>query len=110
MAAVARRVYRRADAAHHLLIGPVDVVTVMPDAPKSLREVVLDVLEDRGIPVIGNVNLGHAGPNIPLPLGVRAAIDADARTIELLEGAVSQPVGTVAISRPSEGGARARRG
>jgi muramoyltetrapeptide carboxypeptidase len=34
-------------------------------------------------------DLGHAGPNIPLPLGIRAAVDADARTIELLEAAVS---------------------
>ena len=43
---------------------------------------------DRDIPIIANVNLGHAGPNLPLPLVVRAAIDADALTIELLEGAV----------------------
>jgi muramoyltetrapeptide carboxypeptidase LdcA involved in peptidoglycan recycling len=41
------------------------------------------------IPVIGNVNLGHAGPNLPLPLGVRAAIDADALTIALVEAAVA---------------------
>jgi len=72
-----------------LLIGPVETVSVMPEAPQSLRDVVLDVLGDRDIPVIGNVNLGHAGPRVPLPLGVRAAIDADARTIELVEGAVS---------------------
>ncbi len=71
-----------------LLIGPVETVQVIPEAPQSLRDVVLDVLGDRDIPVIGNVNLGHAGPNIPLPLGVRAAIDADAHTIELIEGAV----------------------
>jgi hypothetical protein len=32
--------------------------------------------------------LGYAGPNLPLPIGVRAAIDAEALTIELLEGAV----------------------
>jgi len=46
------------------------------------------VLAPGDIPVIGNVNLGHAGPNLPLPLGVRAAMDADALTLELLEGAV----------------------
>ena len=60
-----------------LLVGPVETVQVLDEAPQSLREVVLDVLGDRDIPVIGNVNLGHAGPNIPLPLGIRAAIDAD---------------------------------
>lgn len=72
-----------------LLVGPTETIEVLPDAPKTLREVVLDVLGDRDIPVLGNVNLGHAGPNIPLPLGIRAAVDADARTIELLEAAVS---------------------
>lgn len=72
-----------------LLIGPVETVQIMPEAPMTLQEAVLDVLGDRDIPVIGNVNLGHAGPNLPLPLGVRAAMDADALTISLLEAAVS---------------------
>jgi muramoyltetrapeptide carboxypeptidase LdcA involved in peptidoglycan recycling len=35
-------------------------------------------------------NCGHTGPNVPLPLGIRAAIDADTRTIELVEGAVEE--------------------
>lgn len=64
-------------------------IQVMPDAPQSLRDVVLDVLGDRDIPVIANVNLGHAGPNVPLPIGSRAAIDADALTIALVEAAVT---------------------
>ena len=72
-----------------LLIGPVETVQVLDDAPQTLREVVLDVLGDRDIPVLGNVNFGHAGPNLPLPLGVLAEVDADARTISLLEAAVS---------------------
>ena len=72
-----------------LLVGPTETISVLPEAPQTLRDVVLDVLGDRDIPVIGNVNLGHAGPNLPLPLGIHAAIDADALTIELLEGAVT---------------------
>lgn len=72
-----------------LLVGPTETIPIQPDAPKSLRDVVLDVVGERDIPVIGNVNLGHAGPNVPLPLGVRAAIDADALTIGLVETAVS---------------------
>jgi muramoyltetrapeptide carboxypeptidase len=71
-----------------LLVGPTETIQIAEGTTQTLREVVLDVLGDRDIPVIGNVNLGHAGPNIPLPLGIRAAIDADARTIELLEAAV----------------------
>ena len=60
-----------------------------PGGPDNLRDIVLDVLGDRDIPVIGNVEIGHSGPNIPTPLGVRAAMDADALTVSLLEPAVS---------------------
>jgi muramoyltetrapeptide carboxypeptidase len=57
--------------------------------PELLREVVLDVLGDRDIPVLGNVELGHTGPNLPMPLGVRTAIDADALSLTILQPAVS---------------------
>jgi muramoyltetrapeptide carboxypeptidase len=71
-----------------LLFGPTEGIQIVPEYPKTVREVVLDVIGDRDIPIIGNVNIGHAGPNVPLPLGIRAAIDADALSVELLEGAV----------------------
>jgi muramoyltetrapeptide carboxypeptidase len=73
-----------------MLIGPTSTIEVtdVPGGPDSLREVVLDALGDRDIPVIGNVNLGHEPPNIPLPLGVQAAIDAGDLTISLTEAAV----------------------
>ncbi len=73
-----------------VLIGPTETIQTAPYAPQSLREVVVDVMGDRDIPVMGNVDFGHAGPNLPLPLGIRVAMDADALTLELLEGAVSQ--------------------
>nr|WP_206327281.1 S66 peptidase family protein [Streptomyces sp. S3(2020)] len=69
------------------------------DASPSLREIVLDVLGDRDIPVLGNVEFGHAGPNLPMPVGVRVALDARRRTLSLLEpavraaGPVTGPVG-----------------
>lgn len=72
-----------------LLIGPTEGVSILEGTTQTLREVVLDVVGERDIPIIGNVNCGHAGPNVPLPLGTRAAIDADALTIELMEGAVA---------------------
>ena len=71
-----------------LLIGPTEGVSILEGTTQTLREVVLDVVGERDIPIIGNVNLGHAGPNIPLPLGVRAAIDADQLSVELVEAAV----------------------
>jgi muramoyltetrapeptide carboxypeptidase LdcA involved in peptidoglycan recycling len=58
------------------------------EGPETLRELVLDVLGDRDIPVLGNADVGHDPPNVPLPLGVRAELDADAGTLSLLEPAV----------------------
>ncbi|MGW7545672.1 S66 peptidase family protein [Streptomyces sp. NPDC054770] len=65
-----------------------------PDASPSLAEIVLDVLGDRDIPVLGNVEFGHAGPNLPMPVGIRAALDAQQRTLSLLEPAVCPPAAT----------------
>jgi muramoyltetrapeptide carboxypeptidase len=59
-----------------------------PDASPTLQEIVLDVLGDRDIPVLGNVEFGHAGPNLPMPVGIRVALDARQRTLSLLEPAV----------------------
>ncbi|MEV0094349.1 S66 peptidase family protein [Streptomyces sp. NPDC050738] len=59
-----------------------------PDGNPTLREIVLDVLGDRDIPVLGNVEFGHAVPNLPMPIGIRAGLDAHRRTLSLLEPAV----------------------
>lgn len=59
-----------------------------PGASPTLAEIVLDALGDRDIPVLGNVEFGHAGPNLPMPVGVRAGLDARQRTLSLLEPAV----------------------
>ena len=58
------------------------------DASPTLSEIVLDVLGDRDIPVLGNVEFGHAGPNLPMPVGIRVGLDARQRTLSLLEPAV----------------------
>jgi muramoyltetrapeptide carboxypeptidase len=72
-----------------MVVGAGLDLTFVEGGPDQLRDVVLDVLGDRDIPVIGNVELGHTGPNLPMPLGVRAALDADELTLSLLEPAVS---------------------
>ncbi|MEU4222404.1 S66 peptidase family protein [Actinoplanes sp. NPDC026623] len=59
-----------------------------PGASPTLAEIVLDVLGDRDIPVLGNVEFGHAGPNLPMPVGIRVGLDARQRTLSLLEPAV----------------------
>lgn len=58
--------------------------------PVGLRDVVLDVLAQRDIPVLAQVDFGHTSPNLPMPLGIRADVDADNRTLSLLESAVAE--------------------
>jgi muramoyltetrapeptide carboxypeptidase len=72
-----------------MVIGAGMGLDFTPGGPDNLRDIVLDVLADRDIPIIGNVEIGHSGPNIPIPLGIRAAMDADALTLSLLEPAVA---------------------
>ena len=59
-----------------MLVGAPSLLEIQAGGP-DLRGIVLDVLGDRDIPVLGNVNIGHAGPNLPVPIGVRAAMDAE---------------------------------
>jgi muramoyltetrapeptide carboxypeptidase len=69
-----------------------------PGASPTLPEIVLDVLGDRDIPVLGNVEFGHAGPNLPMPVGIRVGLDAQQRTLSLLEPAVGPHAMTGPVS------------
>lgn len=73
-----------------MVVGAPTGVEPTEGGPDRLRDVVLDVLGERDIPVIGNFDLGHTQPNLPMPLDVRAEVDADALTVALLEPAVSK--------------------
>jgi muramoyltetrapeptide carboxypeptidase LdcA involved in peptidoglycan recycling len=61
------------------------------DRERTLRlwEMAAGRTEARGLPVLGDVECGHADPMLTLPLGVRARLDATARTLETLEPAVA---------------------
>jgi muramoyltetrapeptide carboxypeptidase LdcA involved in peptidoglycan recycling len=52
-----------------LIVGSPWEVAPTQGGPETLRELILDVLGDRDIPVLGNVDVGHNPPNIPMPLG-----------------------------------------
>ncbi|MBL7259396.1 S66 peptidase family protein [Paractinoplanes lichenicola] len=69
-----------------MVVGVPQDIAGLDETP--LRTIVLDVLGDRDIPVLGNVDIGHAGANLPMPVGVRAALDASDRKLALLEPAV----------------------
>ncbi|GAB2606902.1 peptidase U61 [Paractinoplanes abujensis] len=69
-----------------MVVGVPQDISGLDETP--LRTIVLDVLGDRDIGVLGNVDIGHAGANLPMPVGVRAALDAGERSLSLLEAAV----------------------
>jgi muramoyltetrapeptide carboxypeptidase len=72
-----------------MVVGrPFEVEATTP-GPDSLRDIVLEVVGERDIPVLGDVDIGHAGPNLPMPLGIRAEMDADALMLSLLEPVVT---------------------
>jgi muramoyltetrapeptide carboxypeptidase len=55
------------------------------DDRKLLWNVVAERTEAAGIPVLANVEAGHADPMVTLPFGAAAEIDAGAKTWRLLE-------------------------
>jgi muramoyltetrapeptide carboxypeptidase LdcA involved in peptidoglycan recycling len=42
-----------------------------------------------GLPIVTNLDFGHTDPQWILPLGIRAEVDAERRTLRLLEAAVA---------------------
>ena len=73
-----------------MIVGKPFEVEPTPPGPGSLRDIVLEVVGERDIPVLGDVDIGHAGPNLPMPLGIRAEMDADALTLSLLDPVVTR--------------------
>jgi muramoyltetrapeptide carboxypeptidase len=59
-----------------------------PDAPYSSADVLRELAESTGLPCAAGFPVGHGGVNEPLPLGVRARLDADAARLTFLEAAV----------------------
>jgi muramoyltetrapeptide carboxypeptidase len=72
-----------------MVVGRPFEVEPTPPGPDALRDVVLEVVGERDIPVLGDVDIGHAGPNLPMPLGIRAEVNADALELSLLEAVVT---------------------
>lgn len=70
----------------------VGAISDCPDAGNSslphASEVVLERLRHLGVPVAFGFPFGHVPHNLTLPMGIRARLDADAGSLELLEAAV----------------------
>jgi muramoyltetrapeptide carboxypeptidase len=55
----------------------------------SIEEVLDELIAPLGIPAIANVPVGHGKHMATMPLGVEVRLDADAKTLEVVEAAVS---------------------
>ncbi|QTN00685.1 LD-carboxypeptidase [Sediminibacillus dalangtanensis] len=57
-------------------------------APFTLDELLLEVIGDRDIPILTNVDVGHTFPSHVFPIGIKAELDADHGEIVFLENGV----------------------
>jgi len=55
---------------------------------RSVEDIIFEILEPLGKPVIMNLPIGHTGYNPSIPLGVAGKVDGAAGTFEILEGGV----------------------
>jgi len=54
----------------------------------DIREIILEITEEYGFPIIANTDFGHSGIFMPMPEGILAQMDAEALSIELIESIV----------------------
>lgn len=54
----------------------------------EIRELVMDITAGYDFPIIGNMDFGHYTPNLPLPTGIKAAIDTYGLKVWLKESYV----------------------
>jgi muramoyltetrapeptide carboxypeptidase len=54
----------------------------------SFREVVVDACKHYHFPILADVDFGHGGVNVPMPLGIRVAMDSGQRSLRFLEACV----------------------
>lgn len=61
------------------------------DSPWKVADVMRDRFNGAKFPVVSGWAIGHVRPKITLPVGCRARLDGDAKTLEILEPAVAAP-------------------
>jgi len=54
----------------------------------EIRELVMDTTAGYDFPILGNMDFGHYTPNLPLPTGIKAAMDTDGMRVWLKESYV----------------------
>jgi muramoyltetrapeptide carboxypeptidase len=58
------------------------------DMTDDIKELVLDIAGGYDFPIIAGMDFGHYTPNLPMPLGLKAAMDTDGKRVWLKESYV----------------------
>lgn len=58
------------------------------DMTSEIRELVLDISAEYDFPIIAGLDFGHYTPNLPLPMGIKAAIDTEGKQVWFKEAYV----------------------
>jgi muramoyltetrapeptide carboxypeptidase len=58
------------------------------DMTDDIKQIVLEITADYDFPIIAGMDFGHYTPNLPLPMGIRAAMDTDGTKVWLKESYV----------------------
>lgn len=48
---------------------------------EEYKKIITEVINDPALPVLANINIGHAAPRCIIPFGVNAVVDADRQLI-----------------------------
>ena len=48
---------------------------------EEYKRIIVEVVDDPALPIVANLNIGHATPRCILPFGVNATVDANAQRI-----------------------------
>jgi muramoyltetrapeptide carboxypeptidase len=60
-----------------------------PDGSITAREILREAVEALGVPWVEGLPFGHGAPNLVWPFGVRARLDGDRATLQILERGVA---------------------
>ena len=60
------------------------------DMTDEIKELVLDITSEQDFPIIACLDFGHYTPNLPLPMGIKAAMDTSGTKVWLNESYVKE--------------------
>lgn len=69
-----------------IVIGDFAKATPKKDTSLTLQEVLKHYTKDLGKPVVSGFKIGHCEPHFAVPLGAKARLDADSKTLTILPG------------------------